>query len=88
MLQGVPCAVLQSSANHAGGPDARTLDEIPSEIREQADLVLDGGPLPGTPSTVIDLSAYEPDGAWTILREGALPAREVAKALGIVNGPP
>ena len=51
--------VLQSSANVTGGPDARRLDEVPESIREGADLVIDGGELPGTPSTVVDLRAYE-----------------------------
>jgi L-threonylcarbamoyladenylate synthase len=72
--------VLQSSANRAGGPDARRLDEVPSEIRDGADLVLDGGELPGTPSTVIDLRGYE-RGEWRIVREGAVPAERVAEVL-------
>jgi L-threonylcarbamoyladenylate synthase len=80
-------AVLQSSANHAGGPDARTLAEVPADVRAGADLVLDGGPLPGTPSTVIDLRRYEDAGGWTVVRAGALPAAEVARALGIVGRP-
>ena len=85
LLQGVPLVVLQSSANHAAGPDARALDEVPQEIRAGADLVLDAGPLPGTPSTVIDLRDYERDGRWRIVREGAVPAGAVASALGIVG---
>jgi L-threonylcarbamoyladenylate synthase len=72
--------VLQSSANRAGAPDARRLDEVPSEIRGGADLVLDGGELPGTPSTVIDLRGYE-RGVWRIVREGAVPAERVAEVL-------
>lgn len=79
---GVPLAVLQSSANHAGGPDARTLDEVPQSIRDGADLVLDAGPLPGTPSTVIDLRELEHSGAWTIVREGAVACEAVAAGLG------
>lgn len=86
-LAGAGVAVLQSSANHAGGPDAKELEEVPQDIRERADLVLDAGPLPGTPSTVIDLQAYEDTGEWRIVREGALPAGEVARALGIVGRP-
>jgi L-threonylcarbamoyladenylate synthase len=73
--------VLQSSANEAGGSDARRLADVPEPIRCRADLVLDGGELPGTPSTVIDLRSYEPDGSWSIVREGAVPAAEVAAAL-------
>ena len=86
-LAAVPVAVLQSSANVAGGPDARTLEEIPEHIRSEADLVLDAGPLPGTPSTVIDLRAYEDTGAWNVIREGAVATADVARALGIVGRP-
>jgi L-threonylcarbamoyladenylate synthase len=84
-LARMPRPVLQSSANAAGGPDARTVEQIPPEIRARADLVLDGGPLPGTSSTVIDLRGYEADGAWTLVREGALAHEKVAQALGIVG---
>jgi L-threonylcarbamoyladenylate synthase len=75
-LAGSP-PVLQSSANVAGGPDARRLDEVPEAIRAGADLVLDGGELGGTPSTVIDLRGYE-EGAWRIVRHGAVPEAEIA----------
>ena len=66
--------VLQSSANRAGGPDARRLEDVPGAIRRDADLVLDGGELPGTPSTVLDLRRYEEHGEWAVIREGAVPA--------------
>lgn len=81
LLRGLPITVLQSSANHAGGPDARTLAGVPLDIREGADLVLDGGELPGVPSTVVDLTEYEATGAWTIVREGALARAAVAAVL-------
>ena len=47
-LAGVRWPVLQSSANLAGGAEARTLDEVPEPLRAEADLVIDGGELPGT----------------------------------------
>jgi L-threonylcarbamoyladenylate synthase len=87
LLAAVPHAVLQSSANRAGGSDPRTVEEIPREIRDGVDLVIDAGPLPGTPSTVVDLSGYELEGDWTVLREGAVPAGEIASRLGIVSEP-
>jgi L-threonylcarbamoyladenylate synthase len=65
--------VLQTSANDAGGPDARRLLDVPPSICEGADLVIDGGELAGTPSTVIDLRDYERDGTWRIVRAGAVP---------------
>jgi L-threonylcarbamoyladenylate synthase len=86
-LHTVPLVVLQSSANHAGGPDAKRIEQVPEAIRQGADLVLDAGPLPGTPSTVIDLRDYERNGAYAIVRAGALTPQEVARALGIVGGP-
>ena len=39
--------MLQSSANLSGEPDARTPREVPRELRDGVDLVLDGGELPG-----------------------------------------
>ena len=80
-LADVRWPVLQSSANAAGGPDARRLDEVPEYMRAHTDLVLDGGELPGTPSTVVDLRAYEADGRWSVGREGAVPVTDVAARL-------
>jgi L-threonylcarbamoyladenylate synthase len=81
LLAGVSIAVLQTSANHSGGPDARTLAGVPADIREAADLVVDGGELPGTPSTVVDLTNYEADGSWTVIRDGALPRAALDRVL-------
>jgi L-threonylcarbamoyladenylate synthase len=73
--------VLQSSANPSGGTDARRLEDVDARIREGVDLQLDGGELPGTPSTVIDLTSYEDTGDWTVVRDGALSAGDVAARL-------
>jgi L-threonylcarbamoyladenylate synthase len=81
-LSSVGWPVLQSSANRAGEPDARRVAEIDERVRAGVDLVLDAGELPGTPSTVLDLAAYEADGTWELLREGAVPAAEVDALLG------
>lgn len=80
-LGAVSWPVMQSSANLAGGPDARTLAAVPEPIRAHADLVLDGGPLPGTPSTVVDLRDWELDARVEIVREGAVSAAEVRAQL-------
>ncbi len=81
LLRGVGRPVLQSSANAAGAPDAWRLEEVPEAIREGADLVIDAGELPGTPSTVIDLQRYEEAGEWAILRAGAVAAEDIRRAL-------
>ena len=62
-LAAVRWPVLQSTPTTPAGPDARRLDEVPEPIRAGADLVLDAGELPGTPSTVVDLRRYEDDAA-------------------------
>lgn len=74
-------AVVASSANRHGDPDPARLEDVPDEIRAAVDATLDAGTLPGTPSTVLDLTTPRP----TVLREGAVPAEEalarVAEAL-------
>jgi L-threonylcarbamoyladenylate synthase len=81
-LAGVRWPVLQSSANRAGGPDPRRLEDVPELLRAAADIVIDGGELPGTPSTVVDLREYEGSGRWAVARQGAVGASELGEALG------
>ena len=81
-LAAVQVPVLQSSANLAGGPDARRPEDVPAEIRRRADLVLEGGALPGTPSTVVDLRDYEAGGRWRVVREGAVSPADLAAKVG------
>ena len=71
VLEQVGC-VIATSANLAGEPDPRRLDEIPGEIRDGVAATIDGGDLPGTPSTVLDFTGDEPK----VVREGAMPAAE------------
>jgi L-threonylcarbamoyladenylate synthase len=65
-------AVASTSANLHGGPDPRRLADVPEELRTAVAVLLDAGDLPGTPSTVLDLTGDEP----RVLREGAVPAGE------------
>lgn len=61
--------MVATSANLPGGPDPRSLGEVPAELRAAVDALVDGGELPGSPSTVLDLTGPEPQ----VLREGAVP---------------
>src|SRR5947209_6680136 len=63
------------------GRDATRLGDVPPEIRSAVDLAIDGGSLPGTPSTVIDVRTYEKSGDWSVIREGALHTQTVAEVL-------
>jgi L-threonylcarbamoyladenylate synthase len=80
-LEGVRIPVLQSSANRAGGAEARRLSEVDPALRAAADLTIDGGELPGTASTVIDLRAFAASGTWSVVRAGAVPTDVIAAML-------
>jgi L-threonylcarbamoyladenylate synthase len=71
VLEAAGC-VMATSANDPGGPDPASLADVPQRIREAVAAELDLGPLPGTPSTVIDFTRDEP----LVLREGAAPSAE------------
>ena len=73
-------AFAATSANLPGEPDPRTLDEVPDELRAAAAAIVDGGTLPGTPSTVIDCTGPEP----VVLREGAVAAAEALRVVASV----
>lgn len=73
--------VLQSSANPSGGAEARRVGDVDERIRAGVDLILDGGVLPGTPSTVVDLTTYHDDGRFEIHRAGAVSAQDIRNAL-------
>ena len=66
-----------TSANRHHGLDPRRLEEVPREIRDACAAEVDGGELPGIPSTVVDLTGTEPK----VLREGAVPAAEALARL-------
>jgi L-threonylcarbamoyladenylate synthase len=65
-------AVAATSANLHGEPDPSRVADVPREILDACGAIVDAGELPGTPSTVLDLTGAEP----AVLREGAVPAAE------------
>lgn len=65
-------AVAATSANRTGEPDPGRLDHVPEALRAACAAVVDGGELPGVPSTVLDFTGSDP----VVLREGAVPADE------------
>jgi L-threonylcarbamoyladenylate synthase len=81
-LAGMPLPVFQTSANLSGYAPPTDFAGVDEAILETADLAIDGGPLVGEPSTVVDLSELDRGGEWKVLREGALPVSEVAQLLG------
>jgi L-threonylcarbamoyladenylate synthase len=70
-------AIVATSANLAGGPDPRRLEDVPEQIRSKVAVAVDGGELPGIPSTVLDLTGDDP----VVLREGAVAAEDALAAV-------
>jgi L-threonylcarbamoyladenylate synthase len=74
-------AIAATSANRHGDANPRRLDEVPHEILQAVAVVVDGGELLGTPSTVLDLTGPKP----LVLREGAVPVAEaIARVAAVV----
>jgi L-threonylcarbamoyladenylate synthase len=65
-------AVASTSANEPGGPNPREIGDIPADLRERVAAIVDVGPLPGSPSTVLDFTGPEP----LVVREGAASSAE------------
>jgi L-threonylcarbamoyladenylate synthase len=79
-LAGAMCPLFQTSANLSGEPAPSRFEDVPAGIVAAVDLAIDGGELTGRPSTVVDLSRYDEDGEWSILRDGALSPAELEAA--------
>jgi len=80
-LAGAACAIFQTSANPAGEPAPASFAEVDPAIVAAVDLAIDGGELAGLPSTVVDITGIERHEPVRILREGALAAAEVLRAV-------
>jgi len=80
-LAALPGPLVASSANPSGAPPPASLDEVDAGLLARCDLALDAGRVAGLASTVVDLSWYEADGSFRLLRVGAWDEREVAARL-------
>lgn len=80
-LSGAMCPVFQTSANRSGEPAPAHFADVPREMLTGVDVAIDGGSLTGLPSTVVDLTALEDGGEWSVLRAGGLPPEELAERL-------
>jgi len=70
--------VTATSANISGQKGCRRVDDIDPFLCRSSALVIDGGPLHGRSSTVVDATSDPP----AVLREGAIPAAAILDALG------
>jgi L-threonylcarbamoyladenylate synthase len=77
LLERLGQPLIATSANISGQPTCRSGIEVFGKMDGRIDLVLDGGLCPGQGSTTIDIT--EP--MWKLIREGAIPEKEIAEAL-------
>lgn len=70
--------VLSTSANVHGDTVAASTHDMPRDLLEGVDLVIDGGTLVGAPSTIIDLATDTP----RILRAGSVSRADIVNVLG------
>jgi L-threonylcarbamoyladenylate synthase len=80
-LAGAMCPLFQTSANHSGEPAPAHFSDVPGDVLAAVDLAIDGGALTGLPSTVVDLTAFEVAGEWSVLREGGMGVGDLAVRL-------
>jgi L-threonylcarbamoyladenylate synthase len=67
-----------TSANIHGDPPLTTAEEVAEAFDGSVEVIVDGGQLPGTASTVVDLTGDKP----VVLREGGIPASAIEAAFG------
>lgn len=84
-LAGAMCPLFQTSANVSGEPAPGRFADVPRQIVDAADLAIDGGELTGLPSTVVDLTRFDEESEWSVLREGGLPSDDLAARLAGVG---
>jgi len=80
LIEAAGGALTGTSANRHRMPPPRTAQEAIEQLNGEVDVVVDAGPAPrGEPSTIVDPTTTPP----RVIREGAVPAREVLQALGL-----
>ncbi len=77
LLERLGQPLIATSANISGKPTCRSGIEVFGMMDGRVELVLDGGISSGLGSTTVDIT--EP--CWRVIREGAIPEREVAECL-------
>jgi L-threonylcarbamoyladenylate synthase len=83
-LGGAMCPVFQTSANRSGEPAPALFADVPRAILTKVDVAIDGGPLTGMPSTVVDLTGFDEAESWSVLREGGLSRNDLQQRLQAV----
>ena len=80
VVQRLGLPITATSANLQGASECTHAGCVRDQIGDRIPLIVDGGPTGhAKPTTIVDISLGE--GRWEILREGAIPTREIVMAL-------
>jgi tRNA threonylcarbamoyl adenosine modification protein (Sua5/YciO/YrdC/YwlC family) len=71
--------ITATSANLSGATECGTAEQVREQMQDRISLIVDGGVSPRTMSSTI--VHFKEDGSWHILREGAIPTKEIVEAL-------
>jgi len=71
--------ITATSANLSGAAECTTAEQVRDQLENRISLIVDGGKSPRTMSSTI--VHFREDGTWQILREGAIPAKDIVEAL-------
>ena len=80
------CPIFQTRRTSAASRrPSRLRRDRRATIVDAVDLAIDGGALAGLPSTVVDLTAIEEGGEWSVLREGGLSLGDLAARMASIE---
>jgi L-threonylcarbamoyladenylate synthase len=71
--------ITATSANLSGSSECTTAEQVQEQLHDRISMIVDGGESPRTISSTI--VHFREDGTWQILREGAIPAKDIIEAL-------
>ena len=71
--------ITATSANLSGSSECTTAEQVREQLHDRISMIVDGGESPRTISSTI--VHFREDGTWQILREGAIPAKDIIEAL-------
>lgn len=81
ILKEIEGGIVSSSANPTGEPPPVSMDKIDLGLMKAADLIINGGTLPGGSSTVLDLCQSPP----MIVRQGVVTVPDIERVVGTVK---
>jgi L-threonylcarbamoyladenylate synthase len=83
LLKATDLPLTAPSANRSGSRDPLDAKMVWEELSGRIDLLLDGGPVAGIPSTILDLTCQPPK----VIRQGAIPRKALAGVIELQEGP-